>query len=61
MNKQPCMQPKEPFPQDTALAIAYVKWQTLGDAYEPEMGLCNGTIFPCLHKPFYGRRGRCGQ
>ncbi len=54
-------QPKSAFPADPALAIAYVKWQTLGSVYEPEQGLMSGTIFPCLDKPFYGRRARYGM
>jgi len=44
------------FPQDAALAIAYIRWQQLQDVYEPEVALCHGTLFPELNKPFYGRR-----
>lgn len=54
-------QPKPPFPDDPALAIAYVRWQEFGDVYEAEDGYTRGTIFPCLDKPFYGRRARCGM
>lgn len=54
-------QPKSAFPADPALAIAYVKWQELGSVYEPEKGFAAGTIFPCLDKPFYGRRARYGM
>ncbi len=50
-----------PFPCDAALAIAYVHWQELADVYEPMVALKNGTLFPALNKPFYGRRARCGQ
>ena len=50
-----------PFPADTALAIAYVRWQDLNDVYEPEVALKNGTLFPELDKPFYGRRARYGM
>ena len=53
-------QTKSAFPTDPALVIAYVKWQSLGSVYEPEQGLMAGTIFPCLDKPFYGRRARYG-
>lgn len=52
--------PMHAFPQDPALAIAYVRWQNLENVYEPEKGFCHGTIFPELNKPFLGRRGRCG-
>ncbi len=51
---------KPAFPDDAAVAIAYVRWQTLQDVYEPLIGLCSGTIFPELNKPFSGRRGRHG-
>ena len=53
--------PKAPFPEDPALAIAYVRWQQIENVYEPEEAYCHGTIFPCLDKPFYGRRARCGM
>ena len=49
------------FPEDTALAIAYVKWQDFGNVYEAEEGFVRGTIFPDLDKPFYGRRARYGM
>ena len=49
---------KPPFPADASLAIAYVRWQELGNVYEPEEALAHGTLFPCLDKPFYGRRAR---
>lgn len=52
---------KCPFPAETALAIAYVRWQNLGDVYEPEKALAQGTLFPELDKPFYGRRARYGM
>ena len=49
------------FPDDPALAIAYVRWQQLDNVYEPEDGFLHGTIFPDLDKPFYGRRARYGM
>ena len=52
---------KLPFPEDPALAIAYVRWQEMGCVYEPEDGFAHGTIFPDLNKPFYGRRARYGM
>lgn len=54
-------QNKPPFPEDPALAIAYVRWQTMGNVYEPEEAYSRGTIFPDLDKPFYGRRARYGM
>lgn len=53
--------PKTPFPEDPALAIAYVRWQEFHNVYEPEEAYVHGTIFPCLDKPFYGRRARYGM
>ena len=50
-----------PFPAQAAHAIAYVRWQELEEIYEPETALKQGTLFPCLDKPFYGRRARCGK
>lgn len=52
---------KTPFPDETALAIAYVRWQEWGNVYEPEDAFARGTIFPCLDKTFYGRRARYGM
>ena len=54
-------QQKVAFPEDAALAIAYVRWQQLSTVYEPEEAFAKGTIFPCLDKPFYGRRARYGM
>ena len=48
-------------PKDPALGIAYVRWQELEEVYEPLEALKNGTLFPELNKPFYGRRARCGH
>lgn len=52
---------KTPFPENPALAIAYVRWQELSNVYEPEKALIQGTLFPELDKPFYGRRARYGM
>ena len=52
---------KTPFPEDTALGIAYVHWQEMGNVYDVEEAYTHGTIFPCLDKPFYGRRARYGM
>ena len=49
------------FPEDSAYAIAYVRWQDLSQIYEPEEALKQGTLFPALDKPFYGRRARYGM
>ncbi len=49
------------FPCNTAYAIAYVRWQELEEVYEPMAALKNGTLFPELNKPFFGRRACYGQ
>ena len=54
-------QAKPLFPEDPAYAIAYVRWQELSTVYEPEEALKQGTLFPELDKPFYGRRARYGM
>ena len=41
------------------IAMAYVPWQTFHSLYEFRKGLCSGTIFPELDKPFCGKRGGC--
>ncbi len=44
-------------PSNFPIGMAYVPWQRNADTYEHlEDGLCNGTVFPELYKPFTGRR-----
>lgn len=38
------------------LTIAYVPLQSLGTVYEQGEALKAGTLFPCLDKPFLGRK-----
>ena len=54
-------QTRAAFPEETAYAIAYVRWQELSQVYDPEESLKQGTLFPALDKPFYGRRARYGM
>ena len=42
-------------PPDTVVAMAYVPFQQLKGVYCAEDGLRNGTMFPCLNKPFLGK------
>ena len=42
-------------PSDTVVAMAYVPFQQLRNVYCAEDGLKNGTMFPCLNKPFLGK------
>ena len=37
------------------LTMAYVPMQRFTQVYDTEKGLCQGTIFPELDKPFLGR------
>lgn len=43
-----------PLPDDPQVTMAYVPYQTDGaeNIYNPEKGMCAGTMFPDLHKPF---------
>lgn len=41
-----------------SLAMVYSPYQNFESLYDPRQGLCNGTIFTGLDKPFYGD-GRC--
>ena len=40
-----------------SLAMVYAPYQKYEELYDPRVGLCNGTIFCNLNKPFYGDRG----
>lgn len=42
----------QPFPDDFAVAMAYVPLQTDTSVYDCKQALCEGTLFPCLNKPF---------
>ncbi len=43
-----------PLPEDTVVAMAYVPYQTQEklEVFNPEQGMCVGTMFPELNKPF---------
>ncbi len=43
---------------DLPIAMAYVPWQEWCGILELEKGLCCGTIFEELNKPFTGAGGR---
>lgn len=45
---------KTPFPENYALAMAYVPFQSFNETYDAEKAFCQGTLFPCLDKPFVG-------
>lgn len=40
------------FPENPSLAMAYVPFQHFAEVYSCEKALKQGTIFPCLDKPF---------
>ena len=46
-------------PQDAAVTMAYVPFQTDASMYSPEKALFIGTAFPTLDKPFLA--GGCVQ
>ena len=39
-------------PEDAAVTMAYVPFQTDNGVYEPAQALKSGTVFPVLDKPF---------
>ena len=39
-------------PADDVLAMAFVNVQHINSVYDNETGFSNGTIYPCLDKPF---------
>lgn len=43
-----------PLPSDVVTAMCYVPMQTDTTVYEEMKGLFEGTLFPCLCKPFAG-------
>lgn len=49
-----------PLPEDITEAMAYIPYQNAGKIYSPEQGICVGTMFPCLDKPFEGCIGGRG-
>ncbi len=49
-------------PENPVVTMAYVPYQTSCDleVYNPEQGICAGTMFPELSKPFMPCKcGRC--
>ena len=59
MNGQACIPASDPtpLPENPVVAMAYVPYQQFNTVYSAEKALDNGTIFPELDKPFFGRRG----
>ena len=45
---------KTSFPENAALAMAYVPYQIDFSVYDIEKAFKSGTLFPCLDKPFTG-------
>mgnify|MGYP002474151073 CR=1 FL=1 len=41
-----------PLPENPVIAMAYIPFQNAKKIYNLEQGLCSGTIFPELDKPF---------
>ncbi|MBE6713069.1 MAG: spore coat associated protein CotJA [Ruminococcaceae bacterium] len=39
--------------------MVYSPYQNFDSVYDPRQGLCNGTIFSGLDKPFYGDGRGC--
>ncbi len=47
------------FPENVSLAMAYVPFQQDSEVYSCEKGLKEGTMFPCLNKPFLMGCAKC--
>lgn len=47
-----CAEPIE----DAVVAMAYVPMQEYGVMYGEDVALNAGTLFPCLYKPFCGKK-----
>ena len=47
-----CAEPIE----DAVVAMAYVPMQEYGVMYGEDIALNAGTLFPCLYKPFCGKK-----
>ncbi len=45
-----------PVPSEAVPAMLYVPWQTDVSVYDESKALEKGTLFPCLNKPFAGKR-----
>lgn len=44
---------------EKSLAMVYAPHQNFTDLYDPRQGLCNGTVFSELNKPFLAYRRGC--
>ncbi len=51
------MYERSSFPEETSVAMAYIPFQQWQEPYDVLKGYDKGTIFECLDKPFYGRKG----
>lgn len=49
--------PISKLPANPVTTMAYIPFQTDIKEYESEKALMNGTAFPDLDKPFYGKAG----
>ncbi len=54
MNEQNGMTPQADFPEQIALAMAYVPMQRFEKIYDDDKALERGTIFAALDLPFKG-------
>ena len=48
-------------PENVAVAMAYVPFQTDNAVYPVEQAVLVGTLFPVLNKPFTGVHAGCGR
>lgn len=53
-------QPEQPLPANVPVMV-YIAAQEWELVYPAERALCQGTLFPALDKPFFGKGGCCGE
>ena len=54
-NSRGCRHKNKPGCEKNVPVMAFVEMQTFGRMYNEAEGLCRGTLFPALDKPFTGR------
>ncbi len=54
-----CEKTCQPMCDKNIPVMAFVEIQPFGRMYNEAEGLCRGTLFPALDKPFTGRGGNC--
>ena len=59
MNSCGCEGKCQPVCEKNVPVMVFIEMQPFGRMYNEAEGLCRGTLFPALDKPFTGRGGHC--